>query len=77
LTRWWNDDSRVWAVVTGRISGIVILDFDGKAGPVDASKTPFLGPASEWPLEDRLATHQSWRVTPENSWQDGRKEHDA
>ena len=42
----------------------MILDFDGKAGPVDASKTPFLGPASEWPLEDRLATHQSWRVTP-------------
>lgn len=32
---------------------------------VDASQTPFLGPAAERPLEDRLATHQSWWVMPD------------
>ena len=32
LTRWWNDDPPAWGVVTGKVSGIVILDFDGPAG---------------------------------------------
>ena len=32
LTRWWSEGPPAWAVVTGRISGIVILDFDGDAG---------------------------------------------
>ena len=32
LTRWWYDGPPAWAVVTGGISGVVILDFDGEAG---------------------------------------------
>jgi len=32
LTRWWNEGPAGWAVVTGKVSGIVILDFDGEAG---------------------------------------------
>jgi hypothetical protein len=29
LQRWWPEDPPAWAVVTGKISGIVVLDFDG------------------------------------------------
>src|SRR5258708_35722581 len=32
LTRWWSEDPPAWAVVTGAISKIVVLDFDGEAG---------------------------------------------
>jgi hypothetical protein len=28
LTKWWSEDPPAWGVVTGAISGIVILDFD-------------------------------------------------
>src|SRR5689334_12875833 len=32
LTRWWNEDPPAWAAVTGGISGVVVLDFDGERG---------------------------------------------
>ena len=32
LNRWWVENPAAWAVVTGSVSGIVVLDFDGEAG---------------------------------------------
>ena len=32
LTRWWNEEPPAWAVVTGAISKLIILDFDGASG---------------------------------------------
>src|SRR5215472_8902362 len=32
LDSWWHENPSAWAVVTGRVSGIVVLDFDGDAG---------------------------------------------
>src|ERR1039458_5949074 len=32
LTRWWSEGPAAWGIVTGRISGVVVLNFDGEAG---------------------------------------------
>ena len=32
LTHWWSEGPPAWGVVTGKVSKIVVLDFDGEAG---------------------------------------------
>src|SRR5215831_12254305 len=32
LNEWWQQRPDAWAVVTGSVSGIIVLDFDGAAG---------------------------------------------
>jgi hypothetical protein len=32
LNRWWSEEPVAWAVVTGGISKVVVLDFDGESG---------------------------------------------
>ena len=33
LTNWANRNPATWAVVTGTVSGVVVLDFDGDGSP--------------------------------------------
>ena len=32
LNEWWTQRPDAWAVVTGKVSGVIVLDFDGEAG---------------------------------------------
>src|ERR1035438_2855999 len=63
LNRWWSEGPPAWAVVTGKISKIVVLDFDGQAG-LETLRTLNLSPhvrtgsgGAHW-----YGRHPGWRV---------------